>query len=135
MEGLIIAALIAIFGAIANKAKRPDDSGGDLTETKKRIGDYAKGFFEEATKDFNRDDLPPGAKKFLDNSRETISEQQPMKTERRRPPRQVQQRKTSGDLSDDRRDLTKQELFPLEADDVRKGIILAEILAKPKARR
>ena len=136
MEGLIIAAVLALFGLAANKKKEPADFDGDPASMKKRLGDYAKGFFDETAKDFQEKDLPPKAEEFIRKSRETVERQRPQRMERVQNTRQSEQRRpVIEEISEDRDDLTKQDLFPLESEDVMKGIILAEIFSPPKSRK
>ena len=136
MEGLIIAAVLALLGIAVNKTKRPADFDGDPASMKKRVGDYAKGFFDETTQEVQEKDLPPKAEELVRKGRESVERQHSQRLERVHNTRQSQRRSPMvEDSSEDRNDLTKRDLFPLESDDIMKGIILAEIFSPPKSRK
>lgn len=138
MEVLLLTLVIMAIGAVANFIKPTDEpDSGRKIDPKKRIGDYARDFYEEAKKE-----AETGKKTIVETAREkaiAAAEKQSIS----RPGRPVTERQPRGERLQgkpvsqviSKGDLTKRDLFPLEEEDVLKGIILAEIFSPPKSKR
>ncbi|AQQ52966.1 hypothetical protein [Planococcus lenghuensis] len=138
MEVLLLTLVIMAIGAVANFVKPADQSDpGGKAGPKKRLGDYAKDFYEEAKKE-----AESGKKTVIETAKEkavAATEKQAIARPGRpvieRQTRRERQQKKPDSQAVNKGDLTKRDLFPLEEEDVLKGIILAEIFSPPKSKR
>lgn len=134
MEGLIIALILMAIGAAFNRGKNttpgPEPKGQPRM---KRLEDAAKQFQKELQRESHRPERPAGKVRSAAEPVRKPVEQQVIGS---RSGREEKGRLTAHqNVPQKRMKITKTDLFPLEKEDVLKGIILAEIFSPPKSKR
>jgi gas vesicle protein len=139
VEGLLIGFIVMALAALLGRKKTDEDSARPekpLQPTRqrslKRAEDYAKEIYGELQAQIEQQ--PDNTKQMVRKVQETIDnapyrEPKPTGAASRhsaRKPRAVDQAKAGPN---------KNNLFPLETEDIQKSIILAEILMPPKSKR
>ncbi|MDN7245799.1 hypothetical protein [Planococcus shenhongbingii] len=145
MEALIFGLIVMAIGAFFNNKKGAGDSDAPAKRkvpgreagqrTFKRAEDYAKEIYGELQTQMN--DHPERAQQ-VKHAVEKAAEKAPVKKAQK----QAKEMMSPGRLSAHNpqplakeKESGSEELLPLDANDVQRGIILAEILSPPKSRR
>ena len=158
MEPLIFGLIVMAIGAFF-KNKKDEEDDGEISQTPrptmdkrgrqvgqakqsgqrtfKRVEDYAKEIYGELQTQMKEN--PERTKKAMDRVEQTI-DQTPLREARQ----SLQTRSSEGRLSAHQKQAApvarqaardSEDLFPLDSNDIQRGIILAEILMPPKSKR
>ncbi|MDN7240436.1 hypothetical protein QWY14_01480 [Planococcus sp. N028] len=156
VEGLIIGFIIMALGALFSQKKTADEPGkpsnspqATRQRTMKRAEDYAKEIYGEFQTQMK--DHPERTKQVARKVQETVERspfaQQVQETVESspylKPEREVPAKKSTGRLNSNasaqgnalKSRSTAATMFPLEKEDLKKSIILSEILLPPKSKR
>ncbi|TWT26187.1 hypothetical protein [Planomicrobium sp. CPCC 101110] len=145
MEGLIIGLIVMAFAALFNKKNAEEETAkptkpAPMTrqQTVKRAEDYAKQVYGELQT--QRKERPERAKQVARKAEEAVTGPRTRNPEpnRERPVREAAGRLSGGQnrpALDSEPRKAEDNMFPLEKKDLKKSIILSEILMPPKSKR
>ncbi|CEG23000.1 hypothetical protein BN1080_01939 [Planococcus massiliensis] len=161
MEGFIFALIVMALGAIFGNKKGGEDKDPASKpvpkspqtrqsrqaqareagqKTFKRVEDYAKEIYGDLQTQMKEQ---PEKTKQVQQRVEKAIDRTPLRETRQEIQREIQERQPSGRLSAHQnarsaapaKPKQEEDIFPLEANNIRKGIILAEVLMPPKSKR